>query len=114
MAVESMFSYAYLYRFHGANEFADRAERAAFNAFPAGMSPDCEHPDRYFYYIMLTFEGWSHQYVTQTNEPWARNLSANPFYNVVSYANTYGLEPNFVSVPFLLICILTQRSHAVL
>lgn len=42
MAVESMFSYAYLYRFHGATEFADRAELAAFNAFPAAMSPDCE------------------------------------------------------------------------
>ncbi|KAL6831900.1 hypothetical protein V8C40DRAFT_285338 [Trichoderma camerunense] len=79
MAVESMFSYAYLYRFHGANEFADRAELAAFNAFPAAMSPDW----------------WSHQYVTQSNEPWSRNLTENPFFNVVSYANTYGLEPNF-------------------
>lgn len=79
MAVESMFSYAYLYRFHGANEFADRAELAAFNAFPAAISPDW----------------WSHQYVTQTNEPWSRNLTGNPFFNVVSYANTYGLEPNF-------------------
>lgn len=79
MAVESMFSYAYLYRFHGANEFADRAELAAFNAFPAAMSPDW----------------WSHQYVTQTNEPWSRNLTGDPFFNVVSYGNTYGLEPNF-------------------
>ncbi|EPE34274.1 Six-hairpin glycosidase [Glarea lozoyensis ATCC 20868] len=80
MAVESMFSYAYLYRFYGSNDFADRAERAAFNALPAAISPDW----------------WSHQYVTQTNQPWARNLtSVNPFFNVVTYANTFGLEPNF-------------------
>lgn len=42
MAVESMFSYAYLYRFHGVNDYADRAERAAFNALPAGISADCK------------------------------------------------------------------------
>jgi hypothetical protein len=41
MAVESMFSYAWLYRMHGTNDFADRAERAAFNALPAGISSDC-------------------------------------------------------------------------
>lgn len=43
MAVESMFSYAFLYRFHGVNDYADRAERAAFNALPAGISADCEY-----------------------------------------------------------------------
>ncbi|PYH82666.1 hypothetical protein BO82DRAFT_382874 [Aspergillus uvarum CBS 121591] len=79
MAVESMFSYAFLYRFHGVNDFADRAERAAFNALPVGLSPDW----------------WSRQYVTQTNEVWAKNLTENPFYNVNSYSLTYGLEPNF-------------------
>lgn len=41
MAVESMFSYEFLYRFYGVNDFADRAERAAFNALPVAMSPDC-------------------------------------------------------------------------
>lgn len=41
MAVESMFSYAYLYRLHGTNNFADQAERVAFNALPAAISPDC-------------------------------------------------------------------------
>ncbi|RAH82390.1 hypothetical protein BO86DRAFT_429272 [Aspergillus japonicus CBS 114.51] len=79
MAVESMFSYAFLYRFHGVNDFADRAERAAFNALPVGVSPDW----------------WSRQYVTQTNAVWAKNLTENPFYNVNSYSLTYGLEPNF-------------------
>ena len=42
MVVETMFSMAYLYRFYGANEFADTMERAAFNALPASVSPDCE------------------------------------------------------------------------
>lgn len=42
MTVETMFSHAYLYRFHGTNEFADIAERAAFNALPAGVTADCE------------------------------------------------------------------------
>ncbi|CVL06498.1 uncharacterized protein FPRN_05216 [Fusarium proliferatum] len=79
MAVESIFSYAFLYRFHGVNSYADKAELAAFNAFPAAMSPDW----------------WSHQYVTQTNQIRSGNLTQNPFFNVVSYANTYGLEPNF-------------------
>lgn len=44
---------------------------------------------------MLITSGWAHQYVQQTNQPWARNFTANPFFNVVSYSTTYGLEPNF-------------------
>ncbi|GAB7354591.1 hypothetical protein MBLNU459_g5034t1 [Dothideomycetes sp. NU459] len=79
MAVETMFSLAYLYRLFGDNSFADQAELAAFNALPAPIANDW----------------WSHQYVTQTNQPWSRNLTAKPFYNVVSYGNVYGLEPNF-------------------
>lgn len=43
MTVETMFSHAYLYRFHGTNEFADIAELAAFNALPAGVTSDCEY-----------------------------------------------------------------------
>lgn len=42
MAVEMMFSMSYLFRFHGVNRFADKAERAAFNAFPAAITPDCK------------------------------------------------------------------------
>ncbi|KAF8846651.1 hypothetical protein BDZ45DRAFT_786199 [Acephala macrosclerotiorum] len=53
MAVETMFSLSYLYRLIGDNSFADRAELAAFNVLPAMISPDF----------------WSHQYVTQTNQP---------------------------------------------
>lgn len=82
MAVEMIFSMSYLYRFLGYNSFADHAELALFNALPAGIAADW----------------WRHQYVTQTNQPWSRNLTASPFYNVVSYGNVYGLEPNFVSL----------------
>ncbi len=83
MSVETTFSLSYLYRLFGDNAFADRAELAAFNAFPAAISPDF----------------WSHQYVTQTNQPWSQNLTGKPFFNVVSYGNVFGLEPNFVSPP---------------
>lgn len=82
MTVEMIFSLAYLYRFIGDNRFADLAELAAFNALPAAISPDF----------------WSHQYVTQTNQPWSRNLSATPFYNVGTYGNVFGLDPNYVSI----------------
>ncbi|KAF2493111.1 hypothetical protein BU16DRAFT_528454 [Lophium mytilinum] len=51
----------------------------AFNALPAAISPDW----------------WSHTYVTQTNQPWSRNLTGQPYFNVNSYGNTFGLEPNF-------------------
>lgn len=84
MAVEMIFSMSYLYRFLGDNSFADHAELALFNALPSGIAEDW----------------WSHQYVTQTNQPWSRNLTAVPYYNVVSYGNVYGLEPNFVSPIF--------------
>jgi hypothetical protein len=42
MAVEMMYSMAYLYRMDGLNHYADMAERPAFNALPAAISPDCE------------------------------------------------------------------------
>ena len=84
MAVEMVFSMSYLYRFLGDNSFADHAELTLFNALPAGIAEDW----------------WSHQYITQTNQPWSRNLTASPYYNVVSYGNVYGLEPNFVSLVF--------------
>ncbi|KAL3419815.1 duf1680 domain containing protein [Phlyctema vagabunda] len=82
MTVEMIFSLSYLYRLHGDNSFADKVELAAFNALPAAISPDF----------------WSHQYVTQTNQAWSRNLTSKKgetFYNVVPYGNVFGLEPNF-------------------
>jgi hypothetical protein len=56
MAVEMIFSTSYLYRLLGDNSFADHAELALFIALPAGIAEDW----------------WSHQYVTQTNQPWSR------------------------------------------
>ncbi|KKY14018.1 hypothetical protein UCRPC4_g06879 [Phaeomoniella chlamydospora] len=79
MAVEMMFSMSFLYRFYGETSFADKVERAGFNALPAALSPDW----------------WAHQYATQTNQQFSGNLSVKPFYNIVSYGNTFGLEPNF-------------------
>lgn len=48
--------------------------------------------------------GWSHQYVTQTNQPWAGQLSESPFGDVGPYANAFGMAPQYVSS-------LTQTSH---
>lgn len=62
MAVEMMFSMAYLHRFYGMNDHADKAERAAFNSLSAAISPD----------------RWFHTHVTQTNQPWSRNLTDKP------------------------------------
>ncbi|KAK1671469.1 hypothetical protein BDP55DRAFT_718965 [Colletotrichum godetiae] len=83
-SVELMFSLSYLYQLFGDNDLADRVELAAFNAIPAGISADW----------------WSHQYITQVNQPWACELEPTkgektPFYDVCRYANVFGLEPEF-------------------
>ncbi|KAI8245238.1 Non-reducing end beta-L-arabinofuranosidase [Colletotrichum sp. SAR 10_99] len=70
-SVELMFSISYLYQLFGDNHFADMLESAAFNAVPAGISADW----------------WSHQYITQVNQPWAKELELpegekTPFYDV--------------------------------
>ncbi|CAG8978791.1 hypothetical protein HYALB_00011056 [Hymenoscyphus albidus] len=75
--VEAMFSLGYNYRALGNSYFADRAELAAFNALPTAVSPDW----------------WSHQYMTQTNQPYSVNLTGNPFWNVNTVGQTFGLEP---------------------
>ncbi|OJD33671.1 uncharacterized protein BKCO1_2800030 [Diplodia corticola] len=83
-SVELIFSLSYLHRLFGDNDFADRAELAAYNSLPAAIQSDW----------------WSHQYVTQTNQPWAQELrleenERTPFYDVCRYANVFGLEPEF-------------------
>ena len=75
-----MYSLSYLYQALGDSAFADNAELVAFNALPAS----------------LTADHWAHQYVQQPNQPWSQNLAeGNPFWNVNSWGQTFGLEPNF-------------------
>ncbi|KAF2239544.1 duf1680 domain-containing protein [Viridothelium virens] len=80
IAAEVMFSSAYIYQYLGDNDIADWAEQTAFNALPVSVAADW----------------WSHQYVQQENQPWSRNLSSTGFWSDVdSYANVFGLEPNY-------------------
>ncbi|KAI0482613.1 duf1680 domain-containing protein [Xylariaceae sp. FL0804] len=80
-STETIFSLSWIYQYLGDNDLADWAELAAFNAYPGQLSPDW----------------WSHQYVQQENQPWARNLSQAPdmWTNVGTYGNVFGLEPNY-------------------
>lgn len=82
--VEAAYSLAYTYQVHGRSSDADRAERAIFNAFP----------------VMLTGDKWSHQYMTQPNQPFAVNTTTGdgqvpPLFTTANsgLATTYGLEP---------------------
>jgi hypothetical protein len=78
-AVETMYSLTYLYQALGINDYADRAELTAFNAFPT----------------MVTGDHWGHQYMAEPNQPWAKDLPTAPFYNVRAVGQAFGLEPNF-------------------
>ncbi|KAH8817480.1 duf1680 domain-containing protein [Xylogone sp. PMI_703] len=81
IAAEVMFSMTTIYQYLGDNDIADWVEQTAFNAFPVSVSSDW----------------WSHQYVQQVNQPWSRNLTQgdNLWSDVNSYANVFGLEPNY-------------------
>lgn len=78
-AVEVMFSQSYNYRALGENFYADGAELAAYNALPGAMTGDW----------------WAHVYMSQSNQPFSKNLSETPFYNTNTQGQTYGLEPNY-------------------
>ncbi|KAI3328555.1 duf1680 domain-containing protein [Ustulina deusta] len=80
-SAELMFSLSWIYQYLADNDIADWVELTAFNAFPGQIWPDW----------------WSHQYVQQENQPWARNLTEQPemWVNVGSYGNVFGLEPNY-------------------
>ncbi|KAI8628037.1 duf1680 domain-containing protein [Xylariaceae sp. FL1651] len=80
-STELMFSMAWIYQYLADNDLADWAEQIAFNAFPGQIWSDW----------------WSHQYVEQENQPWARNLTEQPqmWQNVGSYGNVFGLEPDY-------------------
>ena len=78
-AVETMYSMSYLYHALGDNDFADRCERAAFNALP----------------VSITADHWARQYLTVASEPYAKVLSGeNPFWNVGNNGLIYGLGQN--------------------
>ncbi|CAJ2501310.1 Uu.00g041630.m01.CDS01 [Anthostomella pinea] len=86
IAAEVMFSAAYIHQYLGHNDIADWAEQTAFNAFPVSVSADW----------------WSHQYVQQENQPWSRNLATDDlWWDVNSYGNVFGLEPNYAYPKFL-------------
>lgn len=78
-AVETMYSLSYLYQALGTNNLADRCELTAFNALPG----------------MVTSDWWAHQYMEQENQPNSQEMSANPFYNVNDWGQTFGLEPDY-------------------
>ncbi|KAI1311370.1 duf1680 domain-containing protein [Xylaria venustula] len=80
-AAELMFSLSWVYQYLGDNDIADWVELTAFNAFPGQIWSDW----------------WSHQYVQQENQPWARNLTVAPqmWVDVGSYGNVFGLEPDY-------------------
>ncbi|KAK4454170.1 hypothetical protein QBC34DRAFT_392751 [Podospora aff. communis PSN243] len=87
-AVETAYSFAYLYHSIGQNGYADRAEVVIFNALP----------------VMLTGDHWAHQYLTQPNGPWAAinnedyNHPDGPFLFTTAHsgrATTFGMEPQY-------------------
>ncbi|KAL8712105.1 MAG: hypothetical protein Q9220_003539 [cf. Caloplaca sp. 1 TL-2023] len=76
----------------GDNAFADRCERAAFNALP----------------VMLTSDLWAHQYLVVPNQPSSHRIEgSNPFWNTGDQSILYGIFnmpqglPKFLSASFV-------------
>ncbi|KAL8829522.1 MAG: hypothetical protein Q9170_006124 [Blastenia crenularia] len=77
---QTMYSLSYLYQAMGDKTFADRCERAAFNALP----------------VMFTNDLWAHQYLVVPNQPIASSLHGpNPFWNTGDQSILYGAAPNY-------------------
>lgn len=72
-AVEVMFSQSYLYSAFGDILYADGSELAAYNALPGA----------------LTGDWWAHVYMSQPNQPYSKNLSETPFYDVNTVGQTF-------------------------
>ncbi len=78
---EAMYSYEWLIALTGDSYWSERLENAAFNAFPATVSPDM----------------WTHQYDQLTNQPQCSRFpdGKQPFDSNSEEAHLFGLEPNF-------------------
>ncbi|KAJ7126117.1 hypothetical protein C8R44DRAFT_781093 [Mycena epipterygia] len=77
--VEQIFSLANIYQIFGNNSIADRAEKIAYNALPAGILHD-----------------WSaHQYDQQVNQIWAKVIDPPPWGDNGPNSNVFGFEPNY-------------------
>ncbi|EJD54087.1 hypothetical protein AURDEDRAFT_157341 [Auricularia subglabra TFB-10046 SS5] len=77
--VELMYSGSYVWQAFGDNKVADLVERLAYNALPATFTGDM----------------WSHQYLQQLNQIWAKHLDPNVFPTDGPDSNIFGLEPNY-------------------
>lgn len=78
---EAMYSYEWLTSITGDSYWADRLEKAAFNALPATISPDM----------------WTHQYDQITNQVQCVRFpdGKQPFNTNSEESHLFGLEPNF-------------------
>lgn len=78
--VELMYSCEVLYMLTGKRVWADRLEKAAFNALPATISDDM----------------WTHQYDQQTNQIACKIFPGKTFFRTnSSSSHLFGLEPHF-------------------
>ncbi|KAK7462273.1 hypothetical protein VKT23_007874 [Stygiomarasmius scandens] len=77
--VEQIFSLATVYEILGNNSVADRAEKIAYNALPAG----------------IYYDWWSHQYDQEANQIWAQSMDPPPWVNNGPNSNVFGFEPNY-------------------
>lgn len=77
--VEQIFSLATIYGILGNNSVADRVERLAYNALPSA----------------IFYDWWSHQYDSQVNQIWVKNMDPFPWVDNGPNSNVFGFEPNY-------------------
>lgn len=76
--VEYMYSLEEMLKISGDCYYADKLEKAAYNALPAALSPDMK----------------AHQYLQQVNQVLVSKARRN-WYDTYDESNIFGLEPNF-------------------
>jgi len=77
--VEYIFSLNHIFSVQGGTDYADRAERATYNALPAEITPDM----------------WAHQYLQQPNEINAEHTDPHIWETDGPDSTIFGLAPNF-------------------